>query len=262
VFDDFAPKLTATFHVYGITRRGFGESGFSAQGYGADRLGQDVFTILKTLKLKRPVLVGHSIAGEELSSIATRHPETVAGLIYLEAGYPYAFDDGTVPSMNDFQSLSAPQPPEPNEGDLASFGALQQYYLRVLGFAYPEAELRQRRTSTSDGLIGKERDFLGYRTIMQGMKKFTNIPVPVMAVFADPHSLGKWVDNSTDPKVSEAAKAYTVALSRLTTRQADAFEKGVPTAHVVRIRGAHHYVYLSNEADVLREMKSFLSTLR
>jgi hypothetical protein len=28
VFDDFAPKLTSSFHVYGITRRGFGESGF------------------------------------------------------------------------------------------------------------------------------------------------------------------------------------------------------------------------------------------
>src|ERR1051325_2998264 len=26
VFDDFAPKLTASFHVYGITRRGFGRS--------------------------------------------------------------------------------------------------------------------------------------------------------------------------------------------------------------------------------------------
>ena len=29
VFDDFAPKLTTSFHVYGITRRGFGQSGFS-----------------------------------------------------------------------------------------------------------------------------------------------------------------------------------------------------------------------------------------
>jgi len=28
-----------------------------------------------------------------------------------------------------------------------------------------------------------------------------------------------------------------------------------------RLRNADHYVYLSNEADVLREMKSFLSTL-
>jgi hypothetical protein len=31
---------------------------------------------------------------------------------------------------------------------------------------------------------------------------------------------------------------------------------------VVRLRDADHYVYLSNEDDVLREMKSFLSTLR
>src|SRR5579862_7499012 len=30
VFDEFAPKLTADHHVYGITRRGFGTSGFSA----------------------------------------------------------------------------------------------------------------------------------------------------------------------------------------------------------------------------------------
>jgi pimeloyl-ACP methyl ester carboxylesterase len=140
VFDDFARKLTPNFHVYGITRRGFGKSGFSAEYYGADRLGQDVLTVLNTLNLKKPVLVGHSIAGEELSSVGTRHPETVAGLIYLEAGYSYAFDDGTVPSLDAFQSLNYPQPPEPNEVDLASFGALQQYYLRVLGFTYLEAE--------------------------------------------------------------------------------------------------------------------------
>ena len=36
----------------------------------------------------------------------------------------------------------------------------------------------------------------------------------------------------------------------------------VSTAHTVRLRGADHYVYLSNEADGLREMKSFFSTLR
>src|SRR5687767_14596609 len=29
IFDDFAPKLTSEFHVYGITRRGFGESTFA-----------------------------------------------------------------------------------------------------------------------------------------------------------------------------------------------------------------------------------------
>src|SRR5262249_60627956 len=41
----------------------------------------------------RPVLAGNSVAGTELSWIASRHPDRVAGLIYLDAGYPYAFYD-------------------------------------------------------------------------------------------------------------------------------------------------------------------------
>lgn len=58
------------------------------------------------------------------------------------------------------------------------------------------------------------------------------------------------------PKVREAGKAFSAVLLALTTRQAKALEDGVPTAHVVRLRNADHYVYLSNEADVLREMNS------
>jgi pimeloyl-ACP methyl ester carboxylesterase len=262
VFDEFAPKLTANFHVYGITRRGFGESGYSASEYGADLLGDDVLSVLDSLQLIKPVLVGHSIAGEELSSVASRHPDRVAGLVYLEAGYPYAFDNGKGPAMKDFQNISGPQPPSPGESDLASFSALKQYYSRVLGFTYPEAELRQQWNSTPEGKVQKQRDFPGYATIMAGMKKYTDIPVPALAIFGIPHGQGNWVDNSTDPKVCEAAKAYTAALTALTEYQAKAFENGVPTARVVRLRGAHHYIYLSNEADVLGEMRSFLSGLR
>jgi non-heme chloroperoxidase len=261
VFDDFAPKLTPSFHVYGITRRGFGESGFSAEGYGADRLGDDVLAVLDALKLSRPVLAGHSIAGEELSTVANRHPERVAGLVYLDAAYPYAFDNGKGPTLKQMQEISGPEPPPPGEDDLASFRALQQYYLRVLGFTYPEGELRQQWNSTPDGRVGKHRDFPGYATIMSGMKKYAAIPVPALAIFAIPHGQGKWVDSSTDPKVCEAAKAYSAALTPLTESQEKAFANGVPTARVVRVRGAHHFVYLSNEADVLLEMRAFLAGL-
>jgi pimeloyl-ACP methyl ester carboxylesterase len=263
VFDDFAPKLTPNFHVYGITRRGFGESGFSPEGYGADRLGDDVLAVLDSLKLIRPVLVGHSLGGEELSSLATRHPNRVAGLVYLEAGYPYAFDNGKGPSMKEFQDARniRPQAPPPSESALASFSALRQACLRGLGFTYPEGELRQQFTTTSDGRVGKERDFPGEAVMLEGMKKYADIPVPALVIFAIPHAQAKWVNDSTDPKVHEAAKAYSAAELVLTTKQAKAFEDGVPTARVVRLRDADHYVYLSNEADVLREMKSFLSTL-
>ena len=91
VFDALAPKLAADHHVYGITRRGSGASSAPDTGYEADRLGDDVIAVLDSLKLDRPVLIGHSFAGEELSSVGSRHPERVAGLIYLDAGYSYAY---------------------------------------------------------------------------------------------------------------------------------------------------------------------------
>jgi pimeloyl-ACP methyl ester carboxylesterase len=50
--------------------------------------GRDVFG-----RSSRPVLVGHSLGGEELSSVGSRHPDRVAGLIYLDAGYSYAYYD-------------------------------------------------------------------------------------------------------------------------------------------------------------------------
>jgi non-heme chloroperoxidase len=63
--------------------------------YSADRLGDDVLAVLDALKLYRPVLAGHSLGGEELSSVGSRHPERVAGLIYLDAGYAYAYYNGS-----------------------------------------------------------------------------------------------------------------------------------------------------------------------
>src|SRR4030095_2280351 len=56
ISDECATKLTARSHVYGITRRGFGASGFSATDDPADRLGEDVVAVVDALKLNRPVL--------------------------------------------------------------------------------------------------------------------------------------------------------------------------------------------------------------
>jgi hypothetical protein len=36
----------------------------------------------------------------------------------------------------------------------------------------------------------------------------------------------------------------------------------VPGARVVRLERAHHYVFLSNEPDVLRELHAFIAGLR
>jgi len=61
---------------------------------------------------------------------------------------------------------------------------------------------------------------------------------------------------------ARTCKAYDAALTRVTERQVKAVEVGVPTTQVVRLPRANHYVCLSNEPDVLRHIRSFMSRLR
>ena len=208
IFDKFAPKLTGTYHVYGVTRRGFGDSSVPNSGYSADRLSDDVLATIDALKLTKPVLAGHSIAGEELSSTGSRHPEKVAGLIYLDAGYFYAYYD---------PSVKKPMPTiPPPTGDAPN---------AVAG-------------------------------VMAGTQKYANIRGPILAIFALPHDPGPTVANNPD-QLAAFRDEDAIADS-----QAKAFEKGLPSAKVIRIPNANHFVFISNEADVLREMNAFIGGLK
>ena len=67
--------------------------------------------------------------------------------------------------------------------------------------------------------------------------------------------------DSVDPAVRKVADAYFTTADALAERQARAFQEGVPKARVVRLRGMH-YLFISNERDVLREMRAFLAGLK
>jgi non-heme chloroperoxidase len=265
VFDDIAPKLATDHHVYGMTRRGFGASGFSASSSSnpGDRLRDDVLAVIEALKLEKPVLVGHSIAGAEMSAVANAHADRIAGLIYLEAGYPYAFRNGQGPAMKEFQR-AGPGFPDPGPSDLASFSALQKWDAEVFGFSRPEAELRHTWESDSSGRPLKMRNAPGaqaFGAILTSGTAYARIPVPALVIFALPHVPDHWIETSTDPATRDAAKTYYAAIDAATEQQAKALEEGVPTARVVRMRGAHH-IFLSNERETLREMRTFLASLR
>ena len=68
-FDDIAPKLTAAGHVYAVTRRGLGASSKPDHGYTARESAEDVMLVLASLKLEKPVLLGNSFGGQDLSVI-------------------------------------------------------------------------------------------------------------------------------------------------------------------------------------------------
>ena len=94
------------------------------------------------------------------------------------------------------------------------------------------------------------------QAIQTGEQKYTNIPVPILAIYAVPHDLGPL------PGVDATARAaFETSDEAVTGAQAQAFETGVRSARVVRLPHANHYVFFSNEADVLREMNAFLGSL-
>ncbi len=264
VFDRFAPKLTAWYHVYGITRRGFGASSAPATGYSADRLGQDVLAVMHALEIDRPVLIGHSIAGEELSYIGSRYPRSVAGLVYLEAGYGFAFSD------------------EPKDVDVPFILPATDLYLDAADFRRKVTHIlftgdSRTRIAMIDELLDTDlpqlrkdlqtqrRDLQAMgsdlpqftpieQAILTGMYRFTKVSAPILAIYADPHA-GLSARKGTSRAEAEAQDEAAVEAQIAALRRDD------PSARIVRLPNANHYVFISNEAAVLRDVHAFIDTL-
>jgi pimeloyl-ACP methyl ester carboxylesterase len=84
-FNELAVGLRGRFHVYALTRRGLPPSETPAAGYELANLVADIMAFLDAKELLRVHLVGHSLAGLELTQIASRWPRRVRSLVYLDA---------------------------------------------------------------------------------------------------------------------------------------------------------------------------------
>jgi non-heme chloroperoxidase len=255
VFDYFAPKFVGQHHVYAITRRGSGVSSKPAPAnanYSADRLGDDVLAVMQALRIDRPVLVGHSIAGEELSSIGSRFPNKVSGLIYLDAVASWSFYDPATPQMEIEMNGIKKRIEEIEAG-----GVDEQEKLRELETAIAKFEtvLHQNNEDVKTMPPLPPRSPIGAAMNFE-VEKYTSIPVPVLAIMACPHDWSHFFQNDPERRAARLA-ADTAACSA----RADSFAHGVPTARVVRVPNADHYLYRTNEAQVIDEMKKFLSTV-
>jgi non-heme chloroperoxidase len=264
IFDDFAPKFVPNYHVYGITRRGFGASSSplsNNSNYSADRLGDDVLKVIDVLGLKKPVLIGHSIAGEELSSIGSRYPDKIGGLIYLDAGYGYAlYSPDSGDSRLDAEDL---------RGDLNAFLSarpgtdqkeLVSRTLAALSQVQKDLEDQQKMSQLmppppAAQTKGQPPFADAAAAIIKSEQKYTDIPEPILAIFASPHNPAHL------PKMTDDQKVAFLALDQARTgAQIKAFQN-LKSAKVVILPNADHHVFRSNEQEVEKEMKDFLATL-
>ena len=131
--------------------------------------------------------------------------------------------------------------------------------MKVVGVEFPETDLRATIIADAAGRLMKAKtDAAIPEKIHDGEERFTRIPVPALAIYAIPHTYGIFFDALPPPKKNEFAAKEIKTWGAV----ADEFQLGNPGAYVVRIAHANHYIFISNEAEVLSALYAFTDTLQ
>ena len=269
VYDEFAPKLTDQFRVYGITRRGIGASDKPTTGYSVQRSAEDVREVLESLGLENAILVATSCAGQILNPLASEHPDLVGGLVYLNAAEdptltPADYD----PPLPDFAKLPPSIRPAPAP-DYRSFEAYRTAQRRDHGVAFPESELRQGFVENPDGsmgLSGSSSFAVVRKAITEDARikpDYSQIRAPALAIFSAPRTVADLEHDMPPRNEQERAVLHQqhAAERAMVSRWQRDLLAGIPAARIVELPRANLYMFLSNEADVLREVRAFAATL-
>jgi pimeloyl-ACP methyl ester carboxylesterase len=272
VYDEFAPKLTECCHVYGLTRRGHGVSSRPSTGYEDQQLADDVRQVIELAGLVRPVLIGHSMAGAEMTTLGRQHSGKVAGLVYLDALGDLEDDPAADAEWVGLQKqlpagLVARPACEPV--DRSSFEAFQRTSACSRGAAVPESELRQIYEDRR-GVVGPStspawlRQALGEGQVFR--REYSGIRVPVLSIQNGARTTAELLAASGyvpgDDLERDTIDRFMARSNVVFDRAAGKLTRHVPDARIVYLPLAGHYLFLTREAEVLREIRTFLGTLQ
>jgi len=188
LFGKFAPRFTDKFRVLALTRRGQGESDYPDSGYDVDTLVDDIVKFMDTLNVGKVILVGHSMAGMELSHFAVTYPERVTKLIYLDAAYDRR---GTL-ALEESDPLEDVQPPNTKK----AYSSLNEYIafvksvrpdLEMIWDELLDAEMGYNLNKVADDkYVEKDGSTIG-KAMSQAMDTYapedSQIKIPILSFF-------------------------------------------------------------------------------
>jgi non-heme chloroperoxidase len=215
--------------------------------------------VLDSLGLPQVALVGHSIAGDELTAFAGRYPARVTGLVYLDAAYDHS---GIRAALRE-----SPPPPPMLPADSASPAAVQAYLLRVYGMRIPETQLRAIGRYNAAGRLVGDVTPQGIDTLMLvgcGHPNYSAVRAPALVIDAvidsAPQLFPNWA--TLDRAGRDAARHFTLVLQRWAAMERARVRRELPAAQLVELHGANHYVFFSHPAEVTRATRAFLARSR
>jgi pimeloyl-ACP methyl ester carboxylesterase len=255
-FDHFAPAFTDRFHVVALTRRGFGESTHPDTGYDTRRLVEDIRTAIDKLHLGRVILIGHSIAGEEMTRFAGTYPDRVAKLVYLDGAYDRIAADSMLNEV--FPVLpDVPPRPLPTEADTASPAAYVDFVHRTRGVNIPESDIRTRYRY--DGW--QEEMGFGYQAMSVEHPNYRRVRAPALAIYAVTDTVSQlepWqrADRERAAGLQELIRGTEFVEKKLRSQFRDEVQHGF----VLEIHGGHHWIFVSHRDEVIAAVRRFLLT--
>lgn len=259
IFSAIAPRLTVQHRVLGLCRRGHGGSDTPPGGYDPQTLARDISAFLQALDLEGVTLVGHSIAGNEMTALAAAGEARLAGLVYLDAAYDRR---GTRERMRRDPLLARPVPSRVHS-QARDFDGYRERAREFFGFwnAALEANLRARLHPDGEGGLRGAPPFVA-QGILEASERFAppydQVSVPRLAFYA-PFGDDHWAPyDRSDAELRQAVGRFMREVMHPWQRCCiEAFTAGPGAARAVEVAGAHHYLFLSHEDRVVEEVLSF-----
>jgi pimeloyl-ACP methyl ester carboxylesterase len=264
-FDELAPQLARRHRVIALTRRGSGYSSRPDFGFDTPRLAQDVLRVLDAFKLEKVLLVGHSIAGDELTWLGSHHPERFTGLVYLDAAYDRSAAPYAPSRTRELHQLLPPEPPIP-AGAYANYETMSRLLAERGHVRLPEGELIAFYQTDKPWLSGMPNiDPRALQAIPAQLASpdYAAVKLPALAIYAFPdpdEPPPPWYD-----RTDEALRATLAELDRIgdETRRDNIgqFRRGMALGQVLELRPARHYLVQSNPREVLEAIDAFVAGL-
>lgn len=266
-YDELAPLLASKHRVVAMTRRGTGYSSKPDFGFTTSRLAQDVLQVMDAMGLEKVVLVGHSIAGDELTWLGGKHPERFHGLVYLDAAYDRSGDRKALAAvrLRELGQLLPLEPPIPPQAFL-NFDAMTKLLLERGHVRMPEGELIAFHRMNDPNLAGiPSIDGRTQQAITAAIQapEYAALKIPALAIYAveDPNKpLAPWYDPNDQQLVANLAERarLTDAMRRASI---ELFRHNVEKGRVLEMQNATHYIFQSNPQEVLEAIEKFVAGL-
>ena len=217
--------------------------------------------MMDALKLTRVLLVGHSIAGEELTWLGGHHPERFNGLVYLDAAYDRS-GNAVMKSRQSVLSRSLPpEPPIPPDA-MRNYQAMSALLAERGHVRLPEGELIAMWNVDKPFLAGMPGlDARTQQAIVAAIEapNYAAIKIPALAIYAIPDpgkALPPWYD-ANDAELKSTLEELGRLINDTRRKNIELFRRGVSQGEVLELPNADHYLIQSNQQQVRDAIETF-----